>query len=46
LGQRVTDEQAKKAKAADVYTDVEIERGLKTPMLPDIPVHLNFLRWI
>ncbi len=42
LEQRVTDEQAKIAKAAYVYTDVEMEKGLKTPMLPEIPGAFEF----
>lgn len=42
LGQRVTDEQAKIAKAAYVYTDVEMEKGLKTPMSPEVPGAFEF----
>lgn len=42
LGQRVTDEQAEKAKASFIYTDVGMEKGLKTPMLPEIPGAFKF----
>ena len=42
LPQRYSDEEAKAAKAAFIYTDAEMAKGLKTPTLPEVPGAFEF----